>query len=104
MGLRVKDLGLAGYASNLRNGKGGRDRCMMLPSRVAEKIKSHLEKRRLHRQGLAESYGRVRLSQALVRKYPLHRWSGAGNGCFRNNIAGKTPTSVSRGAITWIPA
>jgi len=35
---------------------------------------------------------------------PMHRWSGAGNGCFHNNIAGKTPTPVSRGAITLIPA
>ena len=36
--------------------------------------------------------------------FPMHRWSGAGNGCFRNNIAGTTPTPVSRDAMTWIPA
>ena len=35
---------------------------------------------------------------------PMHRWNGAGNGCFRNNIARTAPTSVSRGAITWTPA
>jgi hypothetical protein len=43
---------------------------MMLPSRVAEKIKSHLETRRLHRQGPAEGLGRARLSRALVRSTP----------------------------------
>ena len=30
---------------------------------------------------------------------PMHRWSGAGNGCFRNTIAGTTQTPVSRAAI-----
>ncbi len=30
---------------------------------------------------------------------PMHRLSEAGNGCFRNTIAGTTPTPVSRAAI-----
>ena len=43
----------------------------MLPARVGEKLKHHLEEvRSLHRQDLAEGYGRVRLPHALGRKYP----------------------------------
>ena len=57
----------------------------MLPARVAEKLKLHLEEvRSLHRQDLAEGYGRVLLPHALRRKYPH--------------------TPVTRGAITLIPA
>ena len=41
-----------------------------------------------YQQDLAECYRRVRLPQAMGRKYPHARWSGAGNGYFRNSIAG----------------
>ena len=59
------------WQSTVRHGKGGKDRRTMLPSRVGEKLQSHLEEvRRLHRQDLAEGYGRVRLPHALGRKYP----------------------------------
>jgi integrase len=64
----------------------------MLPSRVGEKIQSHLEE--VHRQDLAEGYGRVRLPHALGRKDPRapvewgwqwvfpqhHRWHKPNNG------------------------
>ena len=53
------------------DGKGGKDRRTMLPSLVGEKLQSHLEDvRRLHRQDLAEGYGRVHFPHALGRKYP----------------------------------
>ena len=69
----------------MRYGKDGKDRRTMLSSRVGEKLEAHLQEvRRLHRQDLAEGYGRVRLPHALGRKYPH--------------------APVSRGAITWIPA
>ncbi len=43
----------------------------MLPSKVGERLRAHLEEvRRLHRQDLAEGYGRVRLPHALARNYP----------------------------------
>jgi integrase len=42
----------------------------MLPARVAEKLQAHLQEvQRLHRQDLADGYGRVRLPHALGRKY-----------------------------------
>lgn len=72
----------------------------MLPCRAGEKLEAHLQEvRRLHRQDLAEGYGRVRLPHALGESIPMHRWSGTGNGCFRNTIAGTTQTPVSMAAI-----
>ena len=69
----------------MRHGKGGKDRRTMLPARVAEKLKLHLEEvQSLHRQDLAAGYGRVLLPHALGRKYPH--------------------APVSRGDITLIPA
>jgi integrase len=69
--LRVHVLDFQRLQSAVRHGKGGKDRRTMLPSRVAEKLMFHLEEvRSLHRQDLAEGYGRVRLSHALGRKYP----------------------------------
>ena len=55
----------------VRHGKGGTDRRTMLPTRVGEKLKHHLEEvRSLHRQDLAEGNGRVLLPHAFGRKYP----------------------------------
>ena len=83
--LRVHDLDFQRSQITVRHGKGGKDRRTMLPARVAEKLKLHLEEvRSLHRQDLAEGYGRVRLPHALGRKYPH--------------------APVTRGDITLIPA
>ena len=69
--LRVHDLDFQRSQITVRHGKGGKDRRTMLPARVGEKLEAHLQKvRRLHRQDLAEGYGRVRLPHALGRKYP----------------------------------
>jgi integron integrase len=69
--LRVHDLDVQRLEITVRDGKGGKDRRTMLPARVAEKLQAHLQEvRRLHRQDLADGYGRVRLPHALGRKYP----------------------------------
>jgi integron integrase len=69
--LRVHDLDVQRSQITVRHGKGGKDRRTMLPCRVGEKLEAHLQEvRRLHRQDLAEGYGRVRLPHALGRKYP----------------------------------
>jgi integrase len=61
-----------------------------------EKLQAHRQKvRLLHRRNLAKGYGRLRLPHALGRQYPMPRWHRAGNGCFRNTIAGITPTPAS---------
>ena len=69
--LRGHDLDLQRLQITVRDGKGGKDRRTMLPSRLTEGLKAHLEAvRRLHRQDLAEGYGKVQLPHALDRKYP----------------------------------
>ncbi|MBM5818414.1 MAG: integron integrase, partial [Cyanobacteria bacterium K_Offshore_surface_m2_239] len=93
--LRVHDVDFQRRQITVRQGKGGKDRRTMLPSTVGEKLRAHLvEVRRLHRQDLAEGYGRVRLPHALARKYPSapvewgwqwvfpqhHRWHNAETG------------------------
>ncbi len=93
--LRVHDLDFSRRELTVRDGKGGKDRRTILPARVGEQLSSHLEQvRRLHRADLAEGHGRVRLPQALARKYPnaplewgwqwvfpqRHRWKDPASG------------------------
>jgi integron integrase len=69
--LRVHDLDFQRWQITVRNGKGGKDRRTMLPSRIGGTLQGHLEEvRTLHRKDLAEGYGRVHLPHALGRKYP----------------------------------
>ena len=93
--LHVHDLDFSRRELTVREGKGGKDRRTILPARVGEQISIHLEQvRRLHRADLVEGHGRVRLPQALARKYanaPLewgwqwvfpqrHRWKDPASG------------------------
>jgi site-specific recombinase XerD len=69
--LRVQDLDFQRRELTVRNGKGGKDRRTLLPNRVGQQLQDHLVAvRRVHRQDLAEGYGRVPLPHALGRKYP----------------------------------
>jgi integron integrase len=69
--LRVHDIDFDQRQITVRDGKGGKDRRTLLPSRVGQKLEGHLkEVHCLHRQDLAEGYGRVSLPHALARKYP----------------------------------
>ena len=68
--LRVKDLDFERSELTVRDGKGGKDRRTLLPSRLAEPLRRHLvEVRRIHQKDLADGYGRVQLPHALARKY-----------------------------------
>jgi site-specific recombinase XerD len=69
--LRVQDLDFNRRELTVRDGKGGKDRRTLLPDRVAEQLRSHLQTvRTLHQQDLADGWGRVTLPHALARKYP----------------------------------
>ena len=71
LGLRVKDIDLAYRQILVRDGKGEKDRVTMLPERLAEPVRGHLERVRvLHARDLHEGYGEVKLPYALSRKYP----------------------------------
>ncbi len=71
LGLRVKDIDFIYNQVTIRDSKGDKDRVTMLPERVIDPLKKHLEKvRRLHERDIQKGYGRVHLPNALVRKYP----------------------------------
>jgi integron integrase len=69
--LRVKDVDLAYRQILVRDGKGGKDRVTMLPEKLVEPLRRHLERvRMLHARDLQDGCGEVRLPYALARKYP----------------------------------
>ena len=69
--LRVKDVELARHEIVVRNGKGGKDRVVMLPRRIDVALAEQLDRARgLHDADLADGYGAVWLPGALARKYP----------------------------------
>ncbi|EDY38052.1 integron integrase [Cyanobium sp. PCC 7001] len=69
--LRVHDLDFGRQELTVRNGKGGKDRRTLLPRRLAEQLRPHLQEvKSIHQQDLAEGWGRVQLPHALGRKYP----------------------------------
>jgi len=68
--LRVKDIDFAYKQITVRDSKGGKDRVTMLPEKVIEPLKKHLEKvKKLHEKDLREGFGMVYLPDALERKY-----------------------------------
>ncbi len=69
--LRVKDVDLDYRQILVRDGKGEKDRVTMLPEKLVEPVRAHLERvRALHARDLREGYGEVHLPYALARKYP----------------------------------
>jgi integrase len=69
--LRVEDLDFQRREITVRDGKGGRDRRTLLPERLIEPLKTHLERvKALHERDLADGRGGVYLPFALARKYP----------------------------------
>jgi len=69
--LRIKDITFTRNEIVVREGKGNKDRMTMLPAAVTEPLLAHLGAvRRLHERDLKAGCGRVRLPDALARKYP----------------------------------
>lgn len=67
--LRVKDVEFERREIVVRDGKGGKDRVTMLPDRLTEPLRAHLERvRALHDRDLAEGFGEVGLPDALAEK------------------------------------
>lgn len=68
---RVKDVEFARKEILIRDGKGAKDRIIMLPVALINPLKTHLQKvRALHEQDIAEGFGEVFLPFALDKKYP----------------------------------
>ena len=73
--LRVKDVDFARNEITVRDGKGRKDRVTLLPARLAEPLRVHLEQvRRQHHADLQAGVGSVALPDALDRKYPRAAW------------------------------
>jgi integron integrase len=71
LNLRIKDVDFAQGQLEVRNSKGQESRVTMLPQRVVNPLKEHLQRvKRLHQQDLDKGYGSVYLPFALERKYP----------------------------------
>jgi integron integrase len=69
--LRVKDLDFERREITVRRGKGQKDRRVMLPDLVRDRLRRHLEEvRACHEADLAQGLGRVVLPSALERKFP----------------------------------
>lgn len=69
--LRVKDLDLERRELTVRDGKGSKDRLIVLPHSLVPALQEHLLGARiLHRSDLAAGWGRVLMPYALDRKYP----------------------------------
>ena len=72
--LRIQDLDFGQSKLLVRDGKGGKDRAVILPDSVVSALSAHIERVRvLHESDLREGYGAVYMPDALGRKYP--------NGC-----------------------
>jgi len=69
--LRVKDIDFERREIAVRRGKGQKDRRVMLPDGVRDRLQQHLNAvRELHQSDLAAGLGRVVLPAALDRKFP----------------------------------
>ena len=67
--LRVKDVDFAYGQIVVRDGKGAKDRVTMLPKRLREALRAHLEQmRQLHKQDVERGAGRVDLPYASGQK------------------------------------
>lgn len=68
---RIKDIDFARRIITVREGKGNKDRAVMLPDSVAEPLKHHIETvRRTHVRDLSAGLGDAYMPGALGRKYP----------------------------------
>lgn len=71
LSLRVKDIDFGRRIITVRDGKGAKDRAVMLPDTVANALEHHLEDvRRIHQRDLAAGLGEAYMPKALATKYP----------------------------------
>ena len=69
--LRVKDLDFDRHEITVRRGKSQKDRRVMLPESVRQRLQQHLESVRLtHARDVVAGFGRVVLPDGLERKFP----------------------------------
>lgn len=71
LSLRILDLDFERKEITVRNGKGGKDRRVMLPSTLIPELKEHIDKVQcIHNADLKDGFGKVELPFAVSNKYP----------------------------------
>jgi integron integrase len=76
--LRVMDIDFGRNQITVRAGKGGKDRVTMLPAKLAQPLREHLQRvKAVHDLELSKGRGDVDLPYALSRKYPraAYHWT-----------------------------
>ena len=69
--LRIKDIDFANNVLIIRAGKGDKDRTTILPNRIKESMKNHLQRVKIqYAQDLKRGYHGTTLPDALDKKYP----------------------------------
>ncbi len=100
--LRVKDVDLDYRQILVRDGKGEKDRVTMLPEKLVDPVRAHLERvRALHARDLRGGYGEVHLPSRLRVSIRARAASGHGSTSFLPRTARRIPTTASSGAIIW---
>ena len=76
--LRVKDVDFARHEITVRDGKGRKDRRTVLPGKLVDPLRAHIQRvRRQHELDLAGGGGSVALPDALDSKYVNAAWEWA---------------------------
>lgn len=96
--LRVKDVDLERGQLTVRQGKGDKDRFVMLPTTTQGGLQRLLAWRRsLHERDLARGQGRVEMPNALARKFPGADHSLAWQFVFASGRLSRDPRSAAMG-------
>jgi len=81
--LRVKDIDFGYNQIIVRNSKGEKDRTTMLPQKIVQPLREHLNMVKLiHEKDLKNGFGFIYLPYSIERKYPNANYEWDGNMCF----------------------
>jgi len=100
--LRVKDVDVERERLIVREGKGDKDRSVMLPGSLIEAMRYQLEGReRLHERDLRCGFGQVPLPKAFARKHPGAVTALAWQFVFASSRRSIDPQGVTPGRLRW---
>ncbi len=103
--LRVKDLDFGFRQIVVRDGKGGKDRFTVMPTKLIEPLQKQLEfARKMHENDLRRGLGRVEMPFALARKYPKAELEWVWQYVFPSKSLSKNPRTGAIGRHHVSPA